>query len=347
MVCHGRTATPLRRPRGRWSPAHRDRRAWPRSAGPRHARRRRRTPPPGVLSRCLSSKSVAGTGDRPTRSVKAAARPASVRSRGARPCARRRPRVERGIDVPTELAGQLLRAVDVLVEQAREHADLHPQRDQPLLGAVVQVALDLAPRPALRLGDQERRLGDRLVLLESAAGAGRDRLEQRRLLQDRHVVDQRGTRTPAVSHDGADHPSGAGIRRVGVLTPGGVDPASLVGQPVEDVQARVVQGVGDDRTQLGRVGAALQAGHQSLQPGGDVEPSSMRPSAIESGIAQNRATRTRPGGAAPAIRTKVAIADVRARWTRPSAVPGCAAPGEWLEPGGPSGSLRPPRAPAR
>ena len=158
--------------------------------------------------------------------------------------------VQRGIDVGTELAGQLLRAVDVLVEEAREHADLHPQRDQPLLGAVVKVALDLAPRLALRLGDQERRLGNSLVLLESAAGTGRHRLEERRLLQDRHVVHQGGPPDPDRVHDRADHPSGGGIRRVGVLAPGGVDPAALVGQPVEDLEARVVQGVGDDRPQL-------------------------------------------------------------------------------------------------
>ena len=126
------------------------------------------------------------------------------------------------------------------------------QRDQPLLGAVMEVALEPAARRVARLdqpGARGRRAPrPRLELrlqafaLERDVGGGGDELEQLRLVGERRVVDQRGDVLPAL----VDRRRGAAralLRGAGPAARG-IDVALEARQPVDQLERRIMQGLG-------------------------------------------------------------------------------------------------------
>jgi hypothetical protein len=85
-------------------------------------------------------------------------------------------------------------------------AERHRDRDEPLLCAVVQVALDSSPlrlrrldqarTRGLQLGQSRAQLGLQARVLERQCGSGAHRLHELLVLSERGVVDQRRDRLP-------------------------------------------------------------------------------------------------------------------------------------------------------
>ena len=116
---------------------------------------------------------------------------------------RERPQLlERLVDLVLELAQALDAALGIPPDDLLRQLELDPQRDEPLLGAVVQVALDPAPlvlgagRDAgareLELAHRRLGLGGQPLVLEHHGGHRGARLEQLGPLEQPFVVDDRG-----------------------------------------------------------------------------------------------------------------------------------------------------------
>ena len=143
------------------------------------------------------------------------------------------------------------------VELAPRHAELQRERDEPLLSAVVQVALQPAPlahrhldEPGprrLELLDPRAELGLEALVLELQRRRGRRRAHEARVVAQRGVVDD-GADALAVALDLGDRAAGA----VG----GELDAMALVGDvvagrlaPVDELERRVAEGVRERRAQ--------------------------------------------------------------------------------------------------
>ena len=125
--------------------------------------------------------------------------------------------IERGrVDAARQLAQLLQRVRELVARRGREllgllgvapdvgadHPQLQRQRDEPLLGPVVQVALEpaalgvaggddpLARR--LHLGQPSLGLGQQPLVLQRHRRRGTDRLDHLRVVVERRVVDDRG-----------------------------------------------------------------------------------------------------------------------------------------------------------
>ncbi len=125
----------------------------------------------------------------------------------------------------------------------------HRKGDEPLLGAVVKVALDPAPLGILGLDDPRPRRADLLELrpdlrreplvLEREPGHGADgRHSPRVLALDRGVVDEDREQLPVALEAGHSPPVVVGIRQLDGLTVGPDEP--LAGRPRErELERRV------------------------------------------------------------------------------------------------------------
>ena len=228
-----------------------------------------------------------------------------------------------GIGVGAELARQLGRPSYILVEEPVQDADLHPERDQALLGSVMKVPLEGPAGPAFRvghLGIGQGELGLRLVALQSDPRTRRDRLQQGRLLQQSVVVhDGRQRVTCRVARD-RDGLAGGGRGRILVERTRGVDPPTTVRQPVGDLQAGVLQRVGHDETQLSPSGRRWSPDTSPSRAAAAYRCASSSPNAIDSGTAQNSTTSTRPESSEPPEATNTATARVRRMETTNSGV---------------------------
>jgi hypothetical protein len=114
------------------------------------------------------------------------------------------------IDVAIHLLDELSRASRVVEQKPFDDAQLHSQGDHALLCAVVEISLDALPLRHDR-GDfsQVRRidLGIETMAFERHLHAARDGLEQRRFLEERDVVNQRGRRrTTGIEQQRRDAP---------------------------------------------------------------------------------------------------------------------------------------------
>jgi hypothetical protein len=186
--------------------------------------------------------------------------------------------------MPRRQLAQLLQRVGQLgegrVDGRRGHAvvgdlaagepQMERQRDEPLLGAVVQVTLQA---PALRVADLDQpqaRGADLLdpraqlrlqpLVLEAEGGGGGRAADELGLRAQRVVVDEGGHPVP-VEVDLRERPPGPGLRephRPAVA----VDPEAVLGQPVGDRQGVVAQVVGQHVTDLFR----RRAEHDAREP---------------------------------------------------------------------------------
>ena len=141
-----------------------------------------------------------------------------------------RPRARPGVALPA-LAGEL---------------QLEHQRDEPLLGAVVEVAAEAPPLGVAGLDDPRARGAQRLepgaqlgleagVLERERGGAGR-RAQQFGLLGQLRVVDERRDDPAVVDHLGGRPPARPRTRRDHDRPAGPVDEALAVLEPVGDEQ---------------------------------------------------------------------------------------------------------------
>ena len=101
---------------------------------------------------------------------------------------------------------ELLGVPRVVADPPLDQRELQGERDQPLLGAVVQVALDAAPlgvgggddalARGLQLGQPRVDLGVQLPVLQRDPGRHADGLDELGVVVERPVVDQHGDRAP-------------------------------------------------------------------------------------------------------------------------------------------------------
>jgi hypothetical protein len=98
-----------------------------------------------------------------------------VRTAGCRPRASSRELAHRLVELPARGAHELARGARVAVEQALDEPQLQSERDEPLLGAVVEVALEAAALLEPRLQDPQAR-GVELLARLGALEAERDEL---------------------------------------------------------------------------------------------------------------------------------------------------------------------------
>jgi hypothetical protein len=178
---------------------------------------------------------------------------------------------------------QLLEAgVRILPHELLGQLHLDAQRHEPLLRAVMQVALDPPPLPVGGREDAgarfphvvQRRLDlrDEALVLERDPGIGRGRVDQVLLIVERLVVDDGGDPPVAVGHLGHALP---GPRR-GQLDrpPFGVHPAATVQRdPVGEPKRGVVERLRQSVPQPGWVQAGVQPQPEGLERVGGEEPS--------------------------------------------------------------------------
>ena len=148
----------------------------------------------------ISTFSRTGTGARAASCSSATASPCPLTTAGWMPARDLAQLLERGRDLAPRLTEPRAR-IRVAVQLLFEQAQLERERDQPLLRAVVQVALEpLAllltsvddPRArALELFQASSQLGVQPGVLECDAGRRADRVEQLGLVTQRRVVQQR------------------------------------------------------------------------------------------------------------------------------------------------------------
>src|SRR3954451_24356666 len=154
-----------------------------------------------------------------------------------------------------ETRASVLIARDLLLEQA----ELERERDQALLGAVVQVALQSLPLPlsgldhasarSLQLLQMRLLFGLQACILERNAGCRRYRAQQLGLVVEDRIVDKRG--------DGLSVPVDQGcrverrlVRELDRLT-FEIRVGSKLGKPVDERQRRVAQHAGERVPQIG------------------------------------------------------------------------------------------------
>ncbi len=163
----------------------------------------------------------------------------------------------------------------VVVHAASEAPELEREGDQPLLGAVVEIALEPgalpltglehAPARAPQLFEARLELGVQLPVLERQPRRSADGLEQLRLVAERPVVhqgrdrlalalDQR--RRPLVVGPGQPHRPALGIR-----------PDRILGEPVREAQRRIVQRARERRREVERRRHRAQLDHQLADRG--------------------------------------------------------------------------------
>ena len=142
-----------------------------------------------------------------------------------------------------------------------DQRELQRQRDQPLLGAVVQVALDAPPlrvggrddalARGLQLGQPRGDLGVQLPVLQRHPGRHPDRLDELGVVLERPVVDQHGHALP-LAVDRRDRPPGVVGHRH--RTSRSVDEAVAVRE--REQQPGVAQHAGQRGLQLDRADRA-------------------------------------------------------------------------------------------
>ena len=176
---------------------------------------------------------------------------------------------ERRVDPAGELAQLGDRLLD-LVLCARQHVrvgrvttgsrepEREGERDEPLLSAVVEVALDSPPlgigrgdepdarRPHLR--ELRAHLGRQTLVLQHEPGRRADGLHERRLVEQRRIVNERGDLLALGGHQ-RDRP----IRALRQLErpPGGVDVAAVV-EAIRNLERRVAEHPGESLAEAGR-----------------------------------------------------------------------------------------------
>ena len=128
------------------------------------------------------------------------------------PCETDRTSRERRVDVAPEFVEHRLRTSGVGTEDPLGDAQLHPQRDQSLLRAVVEVALD-TPTRRVDGGDgsrtRRRHRGLEAIRLESDRRRRGDGVEQLRVVEQRRVVREGGDGFAVAAHHGRDRPAAA------------------------------------------------------------------------------------------------------------------------------------------
>ena len=179
---------------------------------------------------------------------------------------------DRGMDPAREVAQLGEREIDLALrdvqlrprirvgQAALEQLQVERQRHQPLLGAVVQVALEalalllpLLDHPRTRAAHllQARAQVDvQLRVLERDSGGSRHRGEQLRLVQQRPVVHQRSDMT-ALTVDQCRRLLSVAVRQADE-PPVEVSVRPVLRQPVGECRRRIVEGACDRRMQLGR-----------------------------------------------------------------------------------------------
>ena len=166
---------------------------------------------------------------------------------------------ERGRDLAPRLR-QPQAGVSVGSQLLLEQAQLEREGDQPLLGAVVQVALQSLPLLLSGLDDPRTRspqllqarpqLDVQAPVLDCDAGRRADGVEQLGLVDQRGIVDQ-GRHVLPLPVDHGRRPVAAlrgQLHRPAVE----VGPASELREPVREAQRRVAQGPRECLTELGR-----------------------------------------------------------------------------------------------
>jgi hypothetical protein len=195
--------------------------------------------------------------------------------------------VDRVLHLPGE-RDELVGAVGgVAVKALGDTREVDAQRNETLLRAVVEVALDplaLVPdgdrAPRRRLGEPLQRrpeLSDQACVLEDDEAIRRRRPDERRIRCERGIVDH-GRQAPAVhehfGHRGAGPALGHPGRPAALVHPS----PRIARHPVHDAQRRILEGVRDMPAQLAGAGRGAQAQGQPLEHGGDVEAAVHQPS---------------------------------------------------------------------
>jgi hypothetical protein len=180
------------------------------------------------------------------------------------------------LDLSLRLVEQELR---LRVGRWSEELEGHSDPEQPLLGAVVEVALEPAALLVARPHDPRSRLSDlgelhaelcvQALVLEREPRRRADRLEQRRLVEKDRIVDDRGQ----VGADVGDRSVIAGGEVDG--TPGLVHPLLSLGQPQCELQARVADRPRERVSHVAGTGAAQlddEVADRPARPACDGEP---------------------------------------------------------------------------
>ncbi len=174
--------------------------------------------------------------------------------------------VRRRVDLVGDLGDQLL---VLLVAGLAHQPDLHPKRDQALLGALLEVALQAPP---LLLSDgQEARPGlpdlvGQTAGLERDQGGGRRRTEELRIVFERRIVEDRGHGTAILIVDRLPAPPSLRAHP----RPRHADVGLVGGRPDNDLQRRIVQRSRHLALPPGCVGLALEARHEPFErPAGE------------------------------------------------------------------------------
>ena len=140
------------------------------------------------------------------------------------------------------------------------------EADEPLLGAVVEVALELAAggvaglddpgaaRP--QIGEPRAQVGLQALVLERDPGRRGDRADQLRLVAERRVVQQRGDLRPAALDE--RRRAAVELHRPAVA----VDVGLVLGHPVGELQRRVAQRLGQRVAQRAGRGRLAQLDQQ-------------------------------------------------------------------------------------
>ena len=178
----------------------------------------------------------------------------------------------------------------VVADPVLEQPELQRDPDEPLLGAVVQVALEPPPlrvagrddplARGLQLDQPRLRLGVQVLVLERDRGRRGDRLDELRVVVERGVVDQRRDAL-AVALDGRDRPVAAGGGQRDCCS-GGVGVGLVLRQPVRDDEPGIAERPRQRRLQVAgahrarargtarrgrRAPAATAAGRRGTPPG--------------------------------------------------------------------------------
>jgi hypothetical protein len=140
---------------------------------------------------------------------------------------------------------------------AAEELEPHSEREEPLLGAVVQVALEPPPLlvagaddPGARLAklvELGSELGLEPCVLEGQSCGGTGGLEERRLVDEVELVDDDGE--PVADVRGVPSLAGRQVEPLALL----VDPGLAIGKPEADLERGVADGTGERVAHLPRL----------------------------------------------------------------------------------------------
>ena len=168
-----------------------------------------------------------------------------------------------------ELRARLLEQLDRPRGPTRTRAgerERERQRDEPLLRAVVEVALEPPPLDVGGLDEPEpggaqlleagAQLGLQALVLEREAGGGDHRVDELGMVAERGVVHDRGDR-PAGPLDGGGDAGGA-VGGQGDRVPVGIH-VRAVPHPVRELERGVAEGAGECTAKAARTRAAPRA----------------------------------------------------------------------------------------